>query len=825
MNRNVRHMLRFKNLDESIGRKLIVISSYMISYFIVFFSLLISINIENNFKNSVFLYVILGTLLFFSSLQFFKQISFLQLGLSGVIYFLLLAGLYFAKMTLNLNNKEFDWTKFHGFWDTNFIPCFLILLLLIFVFKIMDSKKLLNIKFFNFEYKKISKFYVHILSQFATMFIVTSNQFVQSFLSNKLFAVSDIKKVPYAGQLFWYSLGMYLFFSLITYSAVKGIAYLCENKPTPALALSTSFLLAFVFNYSIQAGVTDQGSWYGYYTASGATIFQIVFIAICFLFIYILINRYLLATVINVIMGVLISYVNMVKFSARNEPLLLSDLNWIGDIGFFKNYVDDNTLLVTLTLTAWVIFALYYFRKSCLPGKIYKNLKLRLTLIATIVLSFVTVLTVFSNEEDGRIPDKIPVLSAVYNLYDVNWLGTSANARFQSLSFVWLKQLTISDMEKPKGYTQDKIDEIYKKYTKIADEINTTRTENISDQTVIFILSESLSDPTRIPGISLSAPVLPQIQQIQTGTTSGLMKSDGYGGGTANMEFQSLTGLPMYNFNDMISVLYTDVFPEMSYVPSISNAFDSKNRIAIHLSDATHYARNSVYTKLKFDKFIATSGSDDTADNVSTFGAYPSDASTYDNVLSEIDTNKNQFFSVITMQNHGMWSETDFSDITASGEGLTSDQNASLTNYARLLSYTDSSTAEFLQKLEGIDKKITVVFYGDHLPGLYPQTMFNDNPELQYLTDYFIWSNHGTTKDYYPLVNSSDFPAELLAHTNSRVSPYYALLTEVLNKASVDKDKLDSDGKQIANDLKMIQYDLTEGKGYILNHSDFFKFE
>jgi len=46
-----------------------------------------------------------------------------------------------------------------------------------------------------------------------------------------------------------------------------------------------------------------------------------------------------------------------------------------------------------------------------------------------------------------------------------------------------------------------------------------------------------------------------------------------------------------------------------------------------------------------------------------------------------------------------------------------------------------------------------------------------------------------------------------------------------LNKASVDKDKLDSDGKMVANDLKMIQYDLTEGKGYILNHSDFFEFE
>ncbi|TDE68169.1 alkaline phosphatase family protein, partial [Streptococcus sp. KCJ4932] len=730
-----------------------------------------------------------------------------------------------AKMTLNLNNEEFDWTKFHGFWDTNFIPCFLILLLLIFVFKIMDSKKLLNIKFFNFEYKKISKFYVHILSQFATMFIVTSNQFVQSFLSNKLFAVSDIKKVPYAGQLFWYSLGMYLFFSLITYSAVKGIAYLCENKPTPALALSTSFLLAFVFNYSIQAGITDQGSWYGYYTASGATIFQIVFIAICFLFIYILINRYLLATVINVIIGVLISYVNMVKFSTRNEPLLLSDLNWIGDIVFFKDYVDDNTLLVTLTLTAWVIFALYYFRKSCLPGKIYKNLKLRLALIATIVLSFVTVLTVFSNEEDGRIPDKIPVLSAVYNLYDVNWLGTSANARFQSLSFVWLKQMTITDIEKPSKYSQKEIDNLYEKYKSLAKEINTTRTENISNQTVIFILSESLADPERVPGVTLSAPVLPQIKQIQSETTSGLMKSDGYGGGTANMEFQTLTGLPMYNFNDMISVLYTEVIPDMTYIPSISNAFDPQNRIVIHLSDATHYARNSVYTKLKFNEFIATSGSDNIAEEANLLGAYPSDSSTYDNILAKIDSSQNQFFSVMTMQNHGPWIPTDLSDITASSDRLSAEENESLTNYARLLSYTDSSTAEFLQQLQGIDKKITVVFYGDHLPGIYPKTAFKDSPESQYLTDYFIWSNHDTVKDDYPLVNSSDFPAELLAHTNSRVSPYYALLTEVLNKASVDKSKLDSDGKKVAKDLKMIQYDLTEGKGYILKHSDFFEFE
>lgn len=434
---------------------------------------------------------------------------------------------------------------------------------------------------------------------------------------------------------------------------------------------------------------------------------------------------------------------------------------------------------------------------------------------------FGTLLT-FRSQKDGKIAEHIPVLSSVYNLYNVDWQGINANTRFQSLSFVWLKQMTISDIEKPTGYSQKEIKKLYKKFKRIADEINLTRTENISDQTVIFILSESLSNPERVPGVTLSSPALPQISQIQSETTSGLMKSDGYGGGTANMEFQSLTGLPMYNFNSIVSVLYTDVVPNMSYIPSISNAYKPKNRVAIHLSDATHYARNSVYSKLNFDKFIATSGSNYLAEGVSLLGAHPSDTSTYDNIISRIDINQSQFFSVMTMQNHGIWVETNFSDITASGVGLTSDQNRSLTNYSRLLSYTDSSTVEFLNQLKQFDKKITVVFYGDHLPGLYPQSIFKDNPEYQYLTDYFIWSNYGNVKNSYPLVNSSDFPAELLKHTNSRVSPYYALLTEVLDKASLDKDELDNEGKKISDDLKMIQYDLTEGKGYITKYPDFF---
>ena len=53
-------------------------------------------------------------------------------------------------------------------------------------------------------------------------------------------------------------------------------------------------------------------------------------------------------------------------------------------------------------------------------------------------------------------------------------------------------------------------------------------------------------------GKGLNAPYW--IQEIKTKVTSGLMQSDGYGGGTANMEFQTLTGLPFYNINPTVSI-------------------------------------------------------------------------------------------------------------------------------------------------------------------------------------------------------------------------------------------------------------------------------
>jgi hypothetical protein len=598
---------------------------------------------------------------------------------------------------------------------------------------------------------------------------------------------------------------------------VKGMRDVINNRSSFSVAFTFSALFALIFNYTIQDSIKADVIILDLRLFTGATLFQIIIFFALFLLIYLICNSFLFPTIICIFFGVVTTIANSLKFQFRQEPILPSDLAWLKTPRTLLSYTDGHYgMYILLGISIVTIFYLAV-RKYILPNKLIQNFKHRLALILLICSFFASVTGIFSSKKDGRIAENIPVISILNNYHDLTWYGNTINSQLRSLSFVWFSQMSETVMTQPNGYSQSKIRSLEEKYKQLADSINTTRSNLISEQTVVYVLSESFSDPERLSGISITTTPIPNIRDIKSRTTSGLMQSDGYGGGTANMEFQTISGLPYYNLSPSISVLYTEIVPRMNVFPAISDQFESKNRIAIHLAAPTNYSRDIIYKTLGYDKFISlgTSGL-----SVYRQGENYSDASTYQLVIDNLKKEQNQFFSVITMQNHAPWSESEPSNLMAQGEGFTANENNKLINYTRLLYHTDNATKEFLDKLSKIDKKITVVFYGDHLPGLYPQSAFKDHPENQYLTDYFIWSNYETPKLNYPLVNSSDFSALLLEQTNSKVSPYYALLTEVLHKASVDKKALDSSAQEIADDLKLIEYDMVGGKGYL--SKDFF---
>lgn len=605
--------------------------------------------------------------------------------------------------------------------------------------------------------------------------------------------------------------------TVISLAAWRALDGLLANRASLALALVSSLGLALVLNYTIQYGIKSDTDYLGFFVFPGATLFQILVLALLCFSVYLLVNRYWFASFVLVFTGIAFTLANQTKFLMRSEPVLLTDLGMLDQLDVIFSFVDAKLLVLAVGLLAGLTALAIFLQGRYLRGQIFPGRWIRAGLALAVLLTFTGLYQFFASETPIN---NIPVLSRLTNSRNIDFEGHARRARYQSLSFVWFKQLAKPIMAEPADYNREAMADLVAKYEKRAQAINKTRTQNLADETIIFILSESLSDPRRIEGVKLSENVLTNIQAIMDKTTSGLMRADNYGGGTANMESQTLLGLPLSN--TAAYIYNVEIVPKLALLPAISDSFQSEDKIFIHLGGMQLYSRADVYNRLGFGKVIAVDEKATAPTDNTNYGSFPSDASTYQNILDQLDTSASQFFSVVTYQNHVPWIMAEPASISGTGEGFTDKENERLSHYARLLKKTDSDTQAFLDKLAKVDKPITVVFYGDHLPGLYPESSFKTDPESKYLTDYFIWSNTKHPKQDYPNLRASDFPAAVLGHTNAKVSPYYALLTDVMTHSTVGQTELSPEQQEVMADLTLVQYDLISGKGYLKDNEAFF---
>ena len=112
-----------------------------------------------------------------------------------------------------------------------------------------------------------------------------------------------------------------------------------------------------------------------------------------------------------------------------------------------------------------------------------------------------------------------------------------------------------------------------------------------------------------------------------------------------------------------------------------------------------------------------------------------SDSSTYQDVLDLIKNQKNpEFLQVVTMQNHMPYSNYyEAEDVLQSSvtDDTPDDEHSAINVFSTGLKYTDQATLDFLSQLNQINKPITVIFYGDHLPGIYLKE--EQNPDGSFL--------------------------------------------------------------------------------------------
>ncbi|WP_161943239.1 LTA synthase family protein [Streptococcus suis] len=789
-------------------------------YFLFFISNCLNLLFQISDKNSF--YLILMIIAFsFLTLELIKN-NFLYSSKERLNLFLLF-GFYqifsfFIGLSLNIPDidREYISTNLYPIFQINYLSP--ILFIFIGIFLIFNWKSQIEHVFQLKQYNQVINQNL-ILSQFFVSFLVSDTKFVRIVLDSS-FLLAGEKNITFSSTLNF--LILYIVLSFLSYYFINGSEKLIKNRVGMSSTWSSSILLAIVFNYYLQYGIRTTDYFVPLFELQlSAFLFQVLIIASIYLLIYLLINRFLLSTLLIVSSSTIFIIANNLKYEMRQEPILPSDLSWLRQLFLIFSFVDVSFIISGLIGIGLICLLFYFFKNKLWVGKPFLKWKERVTV--TVIISSMLMFTTYSISSLGNGEElNIPIISTLYKTVNIDWLGNTVNANVKSLSYVWVRQMVTSVMEKPAGYNLAKIEEIEQKYKSVAESINKSRKNNIEDQTVIYILSESFSQPDRIPGTESSRELTPFINSLQPSIPNGLMLSDGYGGGTANMEFQSLTGLAMYNMSPSVSTIYTEIATSMRFIPSISDQFSASNRIAIHLESGNNYSRNIIYNMLEFDRFIGTSNTDTTAKNIKKEGLYPSDASTYQYILDSL-TNEPQFYSVITMQNHVPWSAGLPEDISVTNSEFNKEENESLTSYGRLLNRTDDATREFFNQLSKLDEKVTVVFYGDHLPGLYKSENFESDPSLQFKTDYFIWSNFETENKDWSLLRASDFTAALLDTTDSKVSPYYALLTQVMKYSTMDEEEWPEEATEIMNDYKMVEYDLLKTKGYLSKDSDFFK--
>ncbi|MDM7552458.1 LTA synthase family protein [Levilactobacillus brevis] len=598
-----------------------------------------------------------------------------------------------------------------------------------------------------------------------------------------------------------------------------------------------SVVIALGYLLLIGSGNSSFGQmlYYIFVEGSRVQLLSIVILIVFFLLLLAASNSYWLAVSSFSSIIVLIAIVNYEKFHLRNEGILPSDFLMLNSINKILGMVSI-WIVVGGVLGISLLFIIGYFGLRNLESNWHWLTRV------IVAISALFVLYGFSNiqKENSTFYGVGQLLGDNPRYYDPS-IAVSVNGPL--VNFV--NNINVKVMKKPTGYSKKRMLEITHKYQKLSEKINARR--NPVKQKVVFILSESFSDPSKVPGVTLSQQAIPYTKSLIKNGVGGNMISNGYGGGTANMEYQALTGLSLGNFMATLPTPYTQLVVHQKETYSFNNLFSRS--LALHPYDGSLYLRSDVFKKMQFNEFnYMNHGYPQKYSTKIDRSPYVSDLATYKYLIHSLKYNKNSdFVQLSTMQNHLPYVKEHYKDnpIKATGD-FSQSEREQIEAYATGIRHTDKANKYLISKLSKMKQNVTIVFYGDHLPGIYQHVDLNKNGVLMHKTPYFIWSNRLKLKkvSYQKMVGPYAFANEVLQATGAKVTPYYAFLQKVsedmpilaskVANASYDPNlpsgglnlinrkteklmnvkQLSTRQKELLHEYQLIQYDSTVGNHY-----------
>ena len=389
------------------------------------------------------------------------------------------------------------------------------------------------------------------------------------------------------------------------------------------------------------------------------------------------------------------------------------------------------------------------------------------------------------------------VCTVPYAMFYHDYADPAKAYRSYGFPYSLLRSAVDRGISKPDNYDRDAISDI------LPEKADPHASRPAGRPNFIFLQLESFLPPDNITSVTLSENPTPTFTGLRDTCSGGDLYVPMIGGGTANVEFEVITGMKLSDFG-------TGEYPYSTVMKDAvceSVAYDLKElgyrAHAIHSNTATFYQRHLVFPRLGFDTFTPIEYMYDYT--VNSLG-WCRDECLIAPIMQALtlDDEPDVVFA-IAVQGHGMYA----TDEPAEPYAITStglEDNPGLKNafeyYVSQLKETDDFLARLTDELRAYPEPVVLVVYGDHLPALdIPEESLRSGSLLA--TEYVIWTNDGSLSRERRDLSSF----QLTSYTLGRCGISSGLLTRFHQQRWQDADYLE--------DLHDLEYDMLYGDRYL----------
>ena len=485
--------------------------------------------------------------------------------------------------------------------------------------------------------------------------------------------------------------------------------------------------------------------------------------------------------------------VNGLILSNRVTPFSYTDLKCISDLFAMQNTnyftAEEGTIAVVAVVSFFVFLALFFAKGPKYQGK--RHAVLGPVCIAALLLVALPI-TTEAAQSSNILASYFANIAQGYSDYGfVYGFSTSVVGR---------------GMDKPDDYSEETIDAIQ---TLVNSASSATSVATGNQPNIICVLLESFADPYEVNFLNMSEDPIPNFHNLEANFSTGHLTVPVVGAGTANTEFEILSGMSMQYFG-------TGEYPYKTILKqtdceSIASALSQigYGTHVVHNNTATFYSRNNAFSMMGFDTFTSKELMNIT--QYTPTGSWPTDDVLVHETVKAMDATEGQsdFVYTITVEGHGDYPSEkvlENPDIIVTGAPDEASNNQ-WEYYVNMIHEVDDFIGDLITQVNRRGEDTIIVFFGDHLPtmGLADEDMATNDI---FQTKYVTWNNMGLSKEDADLTTY-----QLLAHVTNQVGIHEGNIFRYHQSQSASET--------YQSGLENLQYDILYGERYLYNGKNY----